>query len=66
MVSHFADGGSVDDMDAEVATGSSVTLNISAVDAASFSSFLDRGGLDSIKPALFEDNRRFVSSSGVW
>lgn len=66
MVSHFADGGSVDDMDAEVATGSSVTLNISAVDAASFSSFLERGGLDSIKQAMFEDNRRFASSSGVW
>lgn len=62
-VPHFADGGSVDDT---VAAGASVTLNISTVDAASFSSFLNRGGLDSIKQALFSDNRQFGSEVGVW
>ena len=65
-VPHFAEGGSVDDTFAASASGNSVTLNISAVDAASFSDFLDRGGLDRIKQALFEDNRRFASSVGVW
>ena len=43
-----------------------VSLQVSAVDAASFADFLDRGGLDKIKQALFEDNRRFASSAGVW
>ena len=43
-----------------------VSLQVSAVDAASFADFLDRGGLDKIKQALFEDNRRFASSVGVW
>ena len=62
--SHFAEGGSVDDT--EVAVGTSVTLNISALDASSFSAFLDRGGLDSIKQALFSNNREFGSEVGVW
>jgi len=62
----FAEGGSVD-ADATVAgVGNSVTLQVSAVDAASFADFLDRGGLDKIKQALFEDNRRFSSGVGVW
>ena len=43
-----------------------VTLQVSAVDAVSFADFLDRGGLDRIKQALYEDNRRFASSAGVW
>ena len=43
-----------------------VNLQVSAVDAASFADFLDRGGLDRIKQALFEDDRRFASSTGVW
>ena len=66
-VPHFAEGGSVDGTEAEAAVaGGSVTFNISAVDAESFSGFLERGGLDSIKQALYEDNRRFASSAGVW
>lgn len=65
-VPQFADGGSVDDTIAASAGGGNVTLNVSAVDAASFSDFLDRGGLDKIKQSLYEDNRRFASATGVW
>jgi hypothetical protein len=65
-VPHFADGGSVDDTIAASAGVGNVALSVSAVDAASFADFLDRGGLDRIKQALFEDNRRFASSAGVW
>lgn len=65
-VPHFAEGGSVDDTIAASAGGNSVTLSVSAVDAASFSDFLNRGGLDSVKQALFEDNRRFAANVGVW
>ena len=65
-VPHFADGGSVDDTIAASAGVGNVALSVSAVDAASFSDFLDRGGLDKIKQALFEDDRRFSSAVGVW
>ena len=65
-VPHFADGGSVDD----VVTGgdviNNVTLQVSALDARSFDDFLDRGGLDSIRQALYENNRRFGTEVGVW
>lgn len=46
--------------------GGSVTLNVSAIDASSFSAFLNRGGLDSIRQALFENNRGFGAEVGVW
>ena len=63
-IPQFAEGGSVGD---SVAAGAgNVTLNVSTVDASSFSSFLDRGGLNTIKQALFEDNRRFATDVGVW
>jgi hypothetical protein len=65
-VPHFADGGSVDDTIAASAGVGNVALSVSAVDAASFADFLDRGGLDKIKQALFEDDRRFSSAVGVW
>lgn len=66
-VPEFANGGSVDDAVAvDAGVGTSLTLNISALDAASFAEFLDRGGLNSIKQALYEDNRRFGSEGGVW
>lgn len=45
---------------------SSVTLNISAMDASGFGDFLAKGGLDSIKQALFDDNRMFAGEVGVW
>ena len=48
------------------AAGGSVTLNVSAIDASSFSAFLNRGGLDSIRQALFENNRGFGAEVGVW
>ena len=47
-------------------SGSSVTLNISAIDASGFSDFLARGGLNSIKQALTDDDRMFGSAAGVW
>ena len=46
--------------------GGNVTLNVSAVDASGFSAFLQRGGLDAIKQALFDNNRNFAADSGVW
>lgn len=46
--------------------GGSVTLNVSALDASGFSDFLGRGGLDSIKQALFDSDREFASTAGVW
>ena len=64
MVPHFADGGEVGE--SALVGSPSVNLQVSAVDAASFGDFLDRGGLDRIKQALFEDDRRFASASGVW
>ena len=57
---------SFDEGAAAVAGGGSVTLNVSAIDASSFSAFLNRGGLDSIRQALFENNRGFGSEVGVW
>ena len=46
--------------------GGSVTLNVSAMDASGFADFLNRGGLDRIKQALFEDNRGFGAEVGAW
>ena len=65
-VPEFSGGGSVDDTIAATTGGDSITLQLSAIDAASFASFLDRGGLDKIKQALYEDKRRFRTTSGVW
>ena len=65
-VPRFADGGSVEETVAAGIGGTSVTLQVSALDSASFDDFLQRGGLDRLKQALFEDNRRFASSAGVW
>ena len=65
-VPHFAEGGSVDDTIAASAGVGNVTVSVSAVDAASFGDFLNRGGLNQVKQALFEDNRQFASTVGVW
>ena len=65
-VPEFSNGGSVDDTIAADAGGAAVTLQVSAIDAQSFAGFLDRGGLDKIKQALYEENRRFRSTAGVW
>lgn len=65
-IPQFSDGGGVDDTIAATAGGDTLTVQVSAIDAASFSGFLDRGGLDRIKQALYEENRRFRSATGVW
>lgn len=46
--------------------GGSVTMNVTTMDSTSFSGFLQRGGLDAIKQALFDGNRDYTAESGVW
>lgn len=70
-VGHFATGGLVrangsGNKGAAAPTGGSVTLNVSALDAASFMEFLQNGGMDSIKQLLFDGTRDFTTESGVW
>lgn len=70
-VGHFATGGLVrangsGNKGAAAPAASSVTLNVSALDAASFMDFLQNGGMDSIKQLLFDGNRDFTTESGVW
>lgn len=70
-VGHFATGGLVrangsGNKGAAAQAGSSVTLNVSALDAASFMEFLQNGGMDSIKQLLFDGDRDFTTESGVW
>ena len=48
------------------AGGGQVILNISTVDASSFSDFMDRGGIDVLKQKLFDEDRDFKSAAGVW
>ncbi len=48
------------------AANRSVTLNVSAIDASGFSDFLARGGMDSIKQMLFDGDRDFTTTAGVW
>lgn len=64
---HYAEGGQVGTPAMGVAgSGGSVTLNVSALDAASFMEFLQKGGIDSIKQLLFDGDRDFTTESGVW
>ena len=65
-VPHFAEGGSVDDFSERGSVNNVVNLTLSTVDADSFESFLDRGGLDKIRQGLFETERRFASAAGLW
>lgn len=70
-VGHFATGGLVQangsgSKGTAVPVGNSVTLNVSALDAASFMEFLQNGGMDSIKQLLFDGDRDFTTESGVW
>lgn len=48
------------------AGGRSLSVSINTLDPSSFTDFLGRGGLNSIKQALFEDDRQFGSTVGVW
>lgn len=43
-----------------------LSMNVSAMDAASFGDFLNRGGLDVMKQAFFDSNRNFAGEAGVW
>lgn len=43
-----------------------LSMNVSAMDASSFSDFLNRGGLDVVRQALYDNNRNFASEAGVW
>lgn len=61
----FADGGIVGKL-AATSAGNSVTLNVSAMDASSFMTFLKRGGMNAIKQMVFNGKRDFTTDSGVW
>jgi tape measure domain-containing protein len=43
-----------------------VNINVTTLDASSFSDFLSRGGFDVIKQKLFDSNREFSGTAGVW
>lgn len=43
-----------------------LSMNVSAMDASSFGDFLNRGGLDVVRQALYDTNRNFASEAGVW
>lgn len=47
-------------------SNSKVNLSVSAIDANSFAGFLENGGLDTIRQALFDNGRNFATDSGVW
>lgn len=70
-VGHFAAGGLVNGNSAggkgvAMPVGNSLTMNVSAMDAASFMDFLRSGGMDAIKQMLYDGNRDFTTESGVW
>lgn len=66
----FADGGLVAAKPVSVGgaggSNNSVTINVSTLDAASFDSYLDNGGLNVIKQKLFDSDRNFAATAGVW
>ena len=43
-----------------------VSMNVSTLDASSFTDFLRNGGLDTIRQALFENDRNFATEAGVF
>ena len=47
-------------------SNSNVNLSVSAIDANSFAGFLENGGLDTIRQALFDNERNFGTEVGVW
>jgi hypothetical protein len=66
----FADGGLIGAVpvaaSSQPASSNSVTLQVSAIDVESFEGFLNSGGLDKIKQALFDSDRNFAAMAGVW
>lgn len=66
-ISGLASGGSVGGgADIGIRPSSNVTLNVSALDASSFSDFLQNGGLDEIRQKLLDTDRNFATDAGVW
>lgn len=43
-----------------------VSMNVSTLDSSSFTDFLRNGGLDTIRQALFENDRNFATEAGVF
>lgn len=63
---HYAEGGAVGNAPAMAANSPNVTLNVSAMDASSFTDFLRNGAGDIIKQALYDNDRDFTATAGVW
>lgn len=61
----FADGGSVGTPAATAGTAP-LNIHISALDASSFMDFLHSGGLDTLRQALFDNDRNFATEAGVF
>ena len=61
-VARFSGGGLVGNSSGNT----TISFNVSTLDAASFESFLQSGGLDKIKQVLFDDDRNFAGMAGVW
>lgn len=47
-------------------TSNSITLNVSALDASSFTDFLSRGGMQILKQAMLDDDRNFNTAFGTF
>lgn len=64
----FADGGTVGSTSNAGAqqAGNTVSLSVNTLDASSFTDFLRNGGLDTLRQALFENNRNFASEAGLF
>lgn len=66
-ISGLASGGSVGGgADIGIRPSSNVTLNVSALDASSFSDFLQRDGGKALKQFLLDTDRDYTGSSDVW
>lgn len=46
--------------------GASVSVSVNTLDSASFSEFLQRGGLSAVKQAFFDDDLNFATSAGTF
>lgn len=55
-----------DKFPSSIVNSSNVSFSVSAIDANSFAGFLENGGLDTIRQALFDNGRNFATDSGVW
>ena len=68
-IRHFASGGLVSGSGGGgiiLKAGSTVQLNVSALDASSFVDFLRNGGGDTIKQLLLDNDRDYTGNTGVW